>query len=636
MCGVAGILGLDQARTAPRIAAMLDAQLHRGPDDRGEWLGEGIGLGHVRLSILDVSPAGHQPMLLDDRLAVVFNGEVFNYVELRRELEGLGHSFVTGTDTEIVLHAYDQWGAGCCRRFNGMWAFAIWDVVRRELFCSRDRFGVKPFFYAIQGGEFLFSSEIKSLLAASPVLRRPDHAYLARFLRTSLCSDGEQTFFSEVRALLPGHSVTVRLSGGRAAMDRPVRYWAFDPQRSAATYDYRSPEQTLRGLLEDSVRLRLRADVPVGTCLSGGLDSSSIVALAAGQLGGAPVRTFSAIYPHAGYDESRYVRIVNAAFPTVPHEVSPEPGHLLEVMPRIAWHQDEPSAGPGLYSQWHVMQSAAGAVKVLLDGQGADELLGGYTPYFVDALRSLVRRAVVRPTGANLAALRGGWTAARGAHGDDVLRMLVLGYVSEPVKRAVRPVLGRRGGTEVRPEYLAEWEPRRDAWAVDGPFHDRLANVLYDALFVKSLPALLRYEDRSSMAFSLEARTPFLDYRLVEFALALPFDARISGPWTKAVLRRAMQGTLPDAITWRRDKLGYPTPLAEWLRGEFRADAEAVIFSPEFRRRGIFDDEGVRRLWAQHVRGEQDNSWNVWRWLSVEFWFREFIDGPASRVREAG
>jgi asparagine synthase (glutamine-hydrolysing) len=636
MCGIAGILSLDERATPELVAAMLDVQQHRGPDDRGEWFGEGVGLGHVRLSILDVTPAGHQPMLLDDRLVLVFNGEVFNYLELRDELEGLGHMFVTGTDTEVVLHAYRQWGGECCARFNGMWGLAIWDTERRELFCSRDRFGVKPFFYAAQGGEFLFASEIKGLLAASPALRRPDHAYLARFLRTSLCNDGEQTFFRDVRALLPGHSVTVRMGGGGAAMGRPVRFWSFDAQRSAATYDYRTPEATLRGLLEDSVRLRLRSDVPVGTCLSGGLDSSSIVALAAAQLDGAPVRTFSAVYPDAGYDESGYVRLVNAAFPTIPHEVTPQPDRLLEVMPRIAWHQDEPSAGPGLYSQWHVMRSAAGSVKVLLDGQGADELLGGYTSYFVDAVRSLGRRALARPSSDNLTALRGGWLAAKGAHGDDVLRMLVLGYLSEPMKRAVRPVLGRRGGTEVSPGYLAQWEPRRDAWAVDGPFHDRLANVLFDAVFVKSLPALLRYEDRNSMAFSLEARTPFLDYRLVEFALALPFDARISGSWTKAVLRRAMQGTLPDAVTWRRDKLGYPTPLAEWLRHEFRADAEAVIFSREFRERGIFDDAGVRRLWSQHVNGDCDNSWNVWRWLSVEFWFREFIDGPAMRLPEAG
>jgi asparagine synthase (glutamine-hydrolysing) len=630
VCGIAGLLSPNPENAETCVSAMLDVQRHRGPDDRGIWRSGGVCIGQVRLSILDLSPAGHQPMLLDGgRLSIVFNGEIFNYIEVRKELQSRGHSFISGSDTEVILHAYDEWGPECCARFNGMWAFALWDERRRALFCSRDRFGVKPFYHAMDGGRFLFASEIKGLIAAAPGLAVPDEGYLARFLRTSLTDDDERTFFRDVRALLPGHSVYIEMDDAGVRMGEPRRYWDFDRDRALATYDYADPSAQLRELLADSVRLRLRADVPVGTCLSGGLDSSSIVALASRQLGG-PVWTFSALYPDTAYDESRFARLVNASFDTVPHEVFPKPGRLLDTFAELAWHQDQPSAGPGLYSQWHVMEAASRDVKVLLDGQGADELLGGYEPYYADYVRSLARQALRSPGGGQLADLSAGWSAARARLGGSLTRTLALGLMSEKAKRLVRPLRGQSGRPEVRAEFLGNWQGAEDAWAVRGPFEDRLSNVLYDAVFTKSLPALLRYEDRNSMAFSIEARTPFLDYRLVEFGLALPFDQRIRGDWTKWALRKAMEGTLPDEITWRRDKLGYPTPFAEWLRSDFRADAEEVILSREFRDRGIFDGDVVERMWREHLAGDRDNSWNVWRWLSVEFWYRTFIDSHAN------
>lgn len=604
---------------------MLDAQRHRGPDDRGTGVYGNTAIGQVRLSIVDLSPAGHQPLLIDGgRLAVVFNGEIFNYIEIRRELESGGVSFFSGSDTEVLLRAYDRWGTDAFPRLNGMWAFAIYDRERRRLVCSRDRFGVKPFSYALVGGEFLFGSEVKALLAAAPTLAEPDDAYIARFLRTSISDDGEETFFRDVKQLLPGHYMEVDVSAGEPRLAEPVRYWAFDAEAVRDRYDFSDPAGQLRELLEDSVRLRLRADVPVGTCLSGGLDSSSIVALASRRLRG-PVWTFSAIYPQPEYDESRFVRLMNESFPTVPHEVFPEPERLLDVLPRLVWHQDMPSAGPGLYSQWHVMESAHGQVKVLLDGQGADELLGGYLPYLVDYVRSRGRSALGNPS--QLSRLVREARAANQRLGGDLLRQLVLSFLSEPQKRALRTVRGSKHGGEVREEYLAQWQLEGDPFQVEGPFADRLDNALYDALFRRSLPSLLRYEDRNSMAFSIEARTPFLDYRLVEFGLALPFDEKIDGEWTKSVLRRAMDGTLPPEITWRRDKKGYPTPFAVWLKDEFRADAEEIIRSESFRQRGIFDPATVDRLWKEHLEGVKDNSWNVWRWLTLELWYRTFIDG---------
>ncbi len=631
MCGIAGLITPDEGGIPGRLSAMLGMLEHRGPDDEGTLVAGRLGLGQRRLAIIDLTEGGHQPMLLDGgRLSVVFNGEIFNYIELRAELESLGRVFASDSDTEVILHAYDVWGADGFNRFNGMWAFALHDRDARRLVCSRDRFGVKPFYWSLQGGEFSFGSEIKALIAATPSLAEPDEHYLARFLRTSLTDDGEDTFFRRVKQLLPAHTMTLDLSGEAPRIARVERYWELEPDRIRASYDFGDTARQFRELLEDSVRLRLRADVPVGTCLSGGLDSSAIVALASGQLDGAPVWTFSALYPQEAYDESRFVRLMNDSYPTVPHEVWPQPDNLLEVMPRIAWHQDCPSAGPGVYSQWHVMEAAAGNVTVLLDGQGADETLGGYRSYFIDYIRSRARATGMAPTPANLSRLAREWGTAREMAGADFGRQFALSFLSEGAKRTLRPLLPAGERPDVRAELL-DMAAGEDPWRVEGPFKDRLANRLYDATLRQGLPALLRYEDRNSMAFSLEARTPFLDYRLVEYALTLPFDERIDGEWTKSVMRRALDGVLPDEITWRRDKKGYPTPLAEWLRSEFRASAEEVIFSPEFRDRGIFDTDVVDAKWREHVSGQRDNAWNIWRWLSVEFWFRTFIDGTGGR-----
>lgn len=612
MCGIAGIVGFDGRRNTPRVERMVHTQRHRGPDDQGVWTEGPVTLGHARLSIVDLTSAGHQPMLSHNgRLAIVFNGEIYNFRELRAQLATEGARFISDTDTEVILAAYRRWGRDCLNRFNGMWAFAIWDADRRILFCSRDRLGIKPFYFHVsRNGTFAFASEIKAIAAVESL--GPDHGHIARFLRTSLMDDTERTCFIGVRQLAAGCWLEVAVDADTIRVGTPTAYWAFDPILAAERYDFEHPVETLRELLRDSVNLRLRADVPVGTCLSGGLDSSTIVALASAQLS-EPVRTFSSIYPNPGYDESTYVNTVNQAFGTIAKAVTARPGRLRDILPRIAYHQDQPCAAPGVFSQWHVMEMAAGNVTVLLDGQGADELLGGYIPYYFDYVRSLAQAARRRPSPATIAQLA--WAAVWAAR-----RMGV---------RTVRGMLTARGTRqrpEVRREYLNENLP--EGAAVPRPVRvlgDPLADRLIRDTFVVSLPALLRYEDRNSMAFSLEARTPFLDYRIVEFALALPVADRIHGPWTKYVLRRAVDGLLPAEVTWRRDKLGYPTPLAEWLRGEFRRDAEEIIFSPALAARGIFDERVVRTMWAEHLAGHADHSRTVWRWLSLEQWFESFM-----------
>lgn len=622
MCGIAGILSLKSNRI-DRLERMLDVQAHRGPDDRGTHLDGPVALGHLRLSILDLSPSGHQPMLEDEgRLALVFNGEIFNYRELRSELAGKGYTFRSQSDTEVILKAYDEWGLDCFQRFNGMWAIALYDV-NAGVICSRDRFGVKPLYYSTVDDEFVCASEIKALLAATPSLARANEHYLARFLSTSLLHDGEETFFEGIKQLLPGHTLLVEVDGPRPQTRGPQPYWRFDETVSLSNYDYRNPVQTFRELLQDSVRIRLRSDAAVGTCLSGGLDSSSIVALAS-RLVDQPVHTFSSLYAQPEYDESYFVELVNQAFGTSPYQVRPEPGRLLDVLPKIVWHQDEPSAGPGLYSQWHVIEAARGRVKVLLDGQGADELLAGYDYFYPEFLRTRLEETLRKPSPRRAARLLRDWrrvSAAKGPMAGGVMST----YLTERAKQALRLILQKRRAPEIRRDFLRLVE-NETPWRVDGPLDDFLDNSLYDLFFRKGLPALLHYEDRSSMAFSIEARTPFLDYRLVEFAMALPFHEKLDGVWTKSILRRAMQDVLPTEVTWRKDKKGYPTPFGLWLRDEFRNDAEEIIYSTAFRKRGIFDPTTVDVMWRAHVGGLADHSWNVWRWLTVELWFQQFVD----------
>ncbi|MBI3965333.1 MAG: asparagine synthase (glutamine-hydrolyzing), partial [Chloroflexi bacterium] len=590
-------------------------------------------------------------------------GEIYNYLELVPELQAHGHHFRSRTDTEVIIHAYEQWGEDCVRRFNGMWGIALWDTRRRTLFCSRDRFGVKPFYYRVANGTFSFATELKALLAHDPSARVPNYPYLLRFLLTSIFDDGDETFFEGIHLLLPAHSLTLHLPAFRphdseiagqrdsgiagrpsrypaislsrnqgATGLRVARYWDWHPE-SRSQYDYTDPAGTLRELLIDSVRLRLRSDVPVGTCLSGGLDSSAIVAIASG-LRDAPISTFSALYDDPECDERRFVDTINERFNTEPHPVYPDGQDLAEVLPRIVWHQDGPTAGPGLYSQWHVMRTAHGHVKVLLDGQGGDELLGGYYHYFGDYLATLAERAVGRADVAAGLRLVRELPAISGLTGRNQIFPLLKNYTPDFARRRYRRAMGTETSDDVHAELLglvngnrvppgrARERPRR--------FSNRLNDSLYYALTRDSIPALLHYEDRNSMAFSIEARVPFLDYRVAEFCLGLPFHEKINGATTKDVLRRAIRGLVPDEIVDRRDKKGYPTPLAHWLRGRPGDWARDVLFAPECRARHIFDPDVVAAKLAAHRDGRQDYSWQIWRWLTVELWFQQFVDQSSS------
>jgi len=586
---------------------------HRGPDDSGvyEAPGQAAILGNQRLSIIDRSDAGHMPMVKPaDEVAVTFNGEIYNHVELREELRDHGYSFDSRTDTEVLLNAYLEWGQDCLDRLNGMWGFAIWDGRKEALFVSRDRLGIKPLYYTQLDDLFVVASEIKPILQLSEVPVAPNEDAIRTFLERGLIDGTAQTFFEDIRRLDPGSQVVVTDELTHES------YWELDAD--APHFD--DPANEIGTLLSDSVRLRLRSDVDNGISLSGGLDSSSISALVAGRSD--EVRTFSSIYDDPEYDEREYIRQMVDSFDLDGTEITPGTDSFLDTVSEILTFLEEPSKHYGVYSQWHVMERAAEDVTVMLDGQGADELFAGYYSFYPTYHRSLLNRSRDRPSlffrllGERIGAtrFRGGvssifpssstflpsWLASDAAETAEDLSESVL---AEPFLETTTPL---------------EYE------AFDG-FDEGLNNQLATSTLVTSLPSLLRDEDKISMAFSIESRVPFLDHRLVEAAFRTSEDKKIYFGWTKHVLRKAVTDILPDSVTWRRDKKGYPTPLKRWI-GEGNGDIERLLTSDSIASRGIVDADQLAAVYDRHVAGDIDATDLLWRVLQVELWYRLFID----------
>jgi asparagine synthase (glutamine-hydrolysing) len=647
MCGIAGVVARSGGGLAP-IRAMTEALRHRGPDDEGYLLADSRGgglcayagpdtvgglrlpplpahppeamdvaLGHRRLAILDLSPAGHGPMAsADGRLWITYNGEVYNYLELRRELEQLGHAFRSGTDTEVLLAAYAQWGKAALHRFNGMWSFAIYDARERVLFCARDRFGVKPFHYHWDGALFAFASEIKALLAHPGVPRRAHAGALSAFLAGGAVDEGAQTCLDGIARLQGGHHLTLDLRARRLSIER----WYALPETPA----HGGPEQ-LAAALEDAVRLRLRSDVDVGTCLSGGLDSSAIVALCARLRTGEQTsahHSFSVLYPDRGLDESAHVAAVVAATGVRDHRATPTAAELARDLPALARAQDEPFPSAALYSQYRVMQLAhAAGLKVLLDGQGADEVLAGYHYHFGPFL-------------ADVARTHGAWRALREARairsvtGRPLPFLLgMLGFHALPFPDAVRDFAVSRFATHSRLPGRMLLESGLDFPSARHLPRASLAEERRADINEASLPALLRYEDRNAMAFSIEARTPFLDYRLVESALGWPAEALIRDGWTKAPLRDATRGLVPETVRLRRDKLGFATPERRFLRE--MAPQVRDWLGPDARI-GAFLRPGRLRPFLGGSDAALAARPGLFRLLSAEMWLRHVVEREAS------
>lgn len=603
MCGIAGVVRFDGGLADPVLVERMSALLaHRGPDGAGTLIEGPIGLAHRRLAIIDLSDEGRQPMsTADGSLAIVFNGEVFNFLELRGELERAGHRFRTGTDTEVVLAAYAEWGRECLSRFNGMFALAILDRRRREVFFARDRLGVKPLYYTRDGDRLLFASECKALLADPSVGRTPCPTTLATFLAWGVLDHSELTLFEGIRQLPPGHWMVANEQG----LQEPVRWWSLSVNGaigSTPELEAAAPSRLL-ALLTDAVRLRLRADVPVGTCLSGGIDSSTIVALIAGLLRdehpssvGDRQRTFSAVYADPRFDERRYIRAAVEATGVSDACVEPDPERLSEDLLDLIWAQDEPFGSLSIYAQYCVMRLASGSVTVVLDGQGADEQLAGYLAYQGTYLSTLARQGRLLRL---LEEASGTFRHHRGFF-IDAARQLV-------VRRR------RRGALRIEAEPI-----HRYAGSLD--------RVLERETVSTNLPALLHYEDRNAMHFGIEARVPFLDYRVVEFLASLPLDQKLRRGVTKRVLRRAIRGLVPEAIRCRMDKMGFVTPEEVWMGGALAGLVEEVLASESFRSRRYWDATRVAEDYADYRAGRAPYSHEVFRVFITELWLRLFFD----------
>ncbi len=644
MCGIAGAYHLKRGSLDP--VCMLEAAhviRHRGPDGEGYLLlntasGEhslrngpdtpaniihplvtdpvefapDLIFAHRRLAIIDVSPGGHEPMTVEDgTLWITFNGEIYNYLELRDELKAKGYQFHTESDVEVLLQAYREWDIHCLDRFVGMFAFALWDQRKQRLWCVRDRFGIKPFYYANTGTTFAFSSEIKALKPLVPEACRPDMTQFFWFLSVGGNYNAPYTFFEGVRELPGGHYLLIE--GGVA--QTPVQWWDVDLERARNTYNYNDPEGEFLRLMRDAVRLRLRSDVPVGTCLSGGLDSSTIVALATEQLNGGRINSFSSLYPVKGLDETRYVDIVAQRYHTIEHRITPEPTDFLKLNERITWHQDMPTSGPSVFSQHFVMKLAHGNVTVLLDGQGSDELFAGYLTYVVFQLNQLRRQNPTRWVGEQIRFMLESWQRFHPAFTPRELAYRVYQKARDGGRGAPSPItpdverIGQQRQAEKMQVQLAGAEP--------------LNNFLYQTVMRDSIPALLHYEDRNSMAYSIEARVPFLDHRLVEFALGVPADLKVRGPETKWFMRKALQGVLPDEVVNRKDKLGYPTPFANWLRGSLRQEVESYLFDQVLKREW-YNAAQVKQIWQEHVSGVRNYNALIYRMIAAEQWYQRF------------
>jgi asparagine synthase (glutamine-hydrolysing) len=635
MCGISGKLYFDPARSVEReILERMNAVLaHRGPDDAGIYCDGPIGLAHRRLSIIDLSPAGHQPMSNEDgTIWIVFNGEIYNFQSLRPDLLHRGHRFRSNTDTEVILHLYEDHGTDCLRFLRGMFALAIWDGPRRQLFLARDRLGKKPLSYQQDGTALRFASEVKAILQDPDVQARPDPAGISQYLTYGYVP-GSGSAFQGVRKLPPGHYLTCR--DGRVEV---VRYWRLrrDQKREQSEEDWC---REIVARLEEAVRLRMISDVPLGAFLSGGIDSSAVVALMS-RAGAGPVKTFSIGFEEPEYDELKYARQVAERFGTEHHELVVRPD-AAAILPKLAWHFDEPFADSSAVPTYYVAQMTRQYVTVALNGDAGDESFGGYDRYVANLLAAsfdrwpgagLLRRAI--RGGLHLLPQIGTRTSLlyRG-------RRFLDGLTETPERRYARWFChfhGDRKAELCTPEFLAAGG--EDALEVllaayresDAPdFGDATLGVdaglyLPDDLLVKV--------DIASMAHSLEARSPFLDHEFMEFAATIPFELKVRGRVKKYILKRALAGLLPERIL-HRPKMGFGVPIDHWLRHELREVAYETLLGSRAINRGYFQVRTVRRMLDEHMQGKAGWHYLLWNLLMLELWHRTYIDGDGELAR---
>jgi asparagine synthase (glutamine-hydrolysing) len=645
MCGIAGIVAVDSLdQDAPACAMrMRDVITHRGPDESGLHCDGYAALAHRRLSIVDLS-TGQQPLSNEDgSVCIVFNGEIYNHADLRKDLEAHGHTYRTKSDTETIVHAYEQWGEDCVQRFRGMFAFAIWDAPKRRLLLVRDRLGIKPLYWTRTPSALLFGSEIKAILASHLIEPEANAAVLSEVLSTRYTS-GEDTMFRGIHKLLPGHLLVFE-SGEiktRQYWDVPTRgHRRASDAHSATRSGQRHTVARFKELLEESVRLRLMSDVPLGMFLSGGIDSSAIAAIMAKMID-RPLQTFSVAFKDRAFNELEYAREVARAIGAESHEIVIDDRDFFGALPKLVWHEDEPLAHPSSVPLYFVSALARQHVTVVLTGEGSDELLAGYGKYprmswnwragtvyermLPAAVRASIATVVARLPG------RFGRYAKRSFLAMDRSPESMFFDNFASMRLADQQTL-------LAPDLRAT-ATRAGAYASSlGYFHKpNGSSTLLDRLLYADIKTylveLLMKQDQMSMAASIESRVPFLDHKLVEYVATLPDEWKLSGFTTKRVLRESMKGLLPESIL-NRPKMGFPVPFAGWTRGPWNRVARDVLFDRRSRERGLIDVAAVDTLLRNHAEGRTAGGDRIWSLLNLELWHRTFIDGDGVQTLSA-
>jgi asparagine synthase (glutamine-hydrolysing) len=640
MCGICGIFFSDRDWhvRGNLLAGMNQRIVHRGPDDEGFFVEENVGLAMRRLSIIDVK-AGHQPLSNENQdVWIVYNGEIYNHAELRADLEARGHNYRTRSDTETIVHLYEEYGRDCVKHLRGMFAFAIWDRRKRVLFAARDRLGIKPFYYRWDGAAFLFGSEIKTILAYPGIEPQFNRATLAEYLAFGYIT-GPETMFANVRKLMPGHTLEL----GERGEPRIAQYWDLTTEVDQEPRSREYYVKTYRELLEQAVSSHLMSDVPLGVFLSGGLDSSAVAALTK-KICGNRIQTFSVGYGEEAFSELKYAREVADHIQSEHHEVRLSREEFFAILPKLTWHEDEPIVWPSSVSLYFVARLARERATVVLTGEGSDETLGGYTRYAWTLLNS-------RMDAAYRAVVPGGLRRL-------VRQAIHAGPFSAALHRKMEHTFLVRDGSSwssfyydnffsafaaseqselLTPEALAV---AGDAYAGSTETFERSHGDLFHRLLYADINSylveLLMKQDQMSMAASIESRVPFLDHVLVEFTAQIPAKYSIQGMGGKFILKQAVEDLLPRSIIYRK-KMGFPTPWEYWLSGPQLDDLEQVLLEPRTIERGLFRPETVRRIFAEHRAKTRDHGNRIWRLLNLEIWHRVLIDGePMEAVSVSG
>lgn len=639
MCGIVGIINFNGLTINPKLLqSMCDAQKHRGPDDEGYFIHENVGLGHRRLAIIDLE-SGHQPIHNEDEtIWIVFNGEIYNFQELRKQLVQCGHRFYTNTDTEAIVHAYEQYGEQCVTHLRGMFAFAIWDGNQQKLLLARDRVGKKPLLYSHSNGRFVFASEFQAILQDSSISREVDLVAIDRYL-THTYVPAPLTAFKAIKKLPPGHILVYQ-----EGQIRIERYWQLSFENKIQIDEEEAAERIM-ALLTEAVKLRLISDVPLGVFLSGGIDSSAVVGLMS-QLSDKPVKTFSIGFEEHQFNELDYARIIAQRFGTEHHEFIVKP-QALEVLPILVRHYGEPYADSSAIPTFYVSQLTRQHVTVALNGDGGDEAFAGYPRYLglrtaanYSALPKFLRNGLIQP----LSYLLPDWGG--------------IGQIKRFIQFASLPTPGpSKGGGLRREELHLHWlsafrpglkaelysEEFRQSLIVGGlklqanssdwwaqMYRETTAQDTVDAALYVDILSYLPFDllvkvDITSMANSLEARSPFLDHKLLEFSASLPSHFKLRGKTLKYILKQALDGFIPNENIHRK-KMGFGVPVGRWFRGELRDFLVDVVLSKRALKRCYFNPTTLNRLVFAHINGKQDYSHQMWTLLMLELWHRDFID----------